>query len=508
MKRVFAIICIVGIVLLPCSLMVSADTQSQTGVVVYQQWANGSITLASQSPVYYGDINSGNTLYPINYVGQITSIAQGTVYPDSITIDISNDLIRRGECTVYVGVYNCWTTFMGSTDYNLYFEWLDSVPGYRYKGSVSTSMGFAQVTSISANTPSSPSVAVRRMAAGASGGSSIGNVTPFASRTPNQHYVTHEASNGNASNPSWVVASNSYNLYKVTLDTVSDERDTLRFTLDSNDITSCTCSQSISGTHLISGVFVPIALVVDTSSYDDDMMSKLDDIIDTLADINTNVADGFTDVISILNTNLSAIIAAIGTSDGSRDNMLDYLSAISSYISFINTALQHQSVAPGAFSSAIQYIEYYLQNVLSDTNSIVNYLDTIAATLANIADALDAANDQMDDMNQDQEDIHDYEQSIYDDTNNYIGSEVIQGFEWAEGVGNGQAKAAIDFNLLWTSIGPWNQIYTFTMMLTLCFTIIRYSSAQYKAKQREARAEAARAKRKSQSKNQKGGKGG
>lgn len=482
MKRVFAIICFVGIVLLPCSLMVSADTQSQTGVVVYQQWANGSITLASQSPVYYGDINSGNTLYPINYVGQITSIAQGTVYPDSITIDVSNDLIRRGECTVYVGVYNCWTTFMGSTDYHLYFEWLDSVPGYRYKGSVSTSMGFAQVSSISANTPSSPSVAVRRMAAGASGGSSIGNVTPFASRTPNQHYVTHEASNGNASNPSWVVASNSYNLYKVTIDTVSDERDTLRFTLDSNDITSCTCSQSISGTHLISGVFVPLALVVDTSSYDDDMMSKLDDIIDALADINQNITDSTTDIVAILNANFASILASIGTSTGARDNMLYYLNSIVTAINGIQVSLQHQSTSPNAFSSAIQYIEYYLQNVLADTNSIVNYLDTIAATLANIADALDAANDQMDDINQDQEGIHDYEQGIYDDTNNYIGSEVIQGFELIEGVATGQARAALDFTNFWNSLYPWNQIYTFAMMMTLSLTIIRYSSAKSRSK--------------------------
>lgn len=482
MKRVISIICVMGILVMPCAFMVSSDTQSQTGVVVYQQWNNGSITLASQSPNFYGDINSGNTLYPINYVGQITSIASGTVYPDTITVDISNDLIRRGECTVYLGIYNCWTIFMGSTDYNLYFEWLDSVPGYRYKGNVSTTMGFAQTTSISANTPSSPSVAVRRMAAGASGGSSIGNVTPFASRTPNQHYVTHEASNGNSSNPSWVVASNSYNLYKVNLDSVSDERDTLRFTLDSNDITSCTCSQSISGNHLISGVFVPIALVVDTSNYDDTLMSKLDDIIDSLADLNQNITDSTYDIVSILNTNFASIIASIGTSNGPRDNMLYYLNSIMSYLGMIQVAIGHQSVDPTSFSSAIQYIEYYLKNVLADTNRIVDYLDTIASTLANIAAALDAANDQMDDINQDQEGIHDYEQGIYDDTNNYIGSEVIQGFELIEGVATGQARVALDFTNFWNSLYPWNQIYTFAMMMTLSLTIIRYSSAKSRSK--------------------------
>lgn len=475
MKNVFAIVCVVCVLVLPCAFLVSADEGQDTATVVYQQWNNGTLQLASQSPAHYGNINSGNTVWAINYIGALTSVQTGTFYPDTITVDVSSDLIRQGNAVVYMGIYNAWTLFMGSTDYNTYFEWVDSVPGYRYKGGVSTSMGFATVGQISANGPSSPSVAVRRMASGASGGSSLGNVTPLVSRTPNQHYVTHEASNGNSSQPSWVVASNSFNIYKVTVDSSSEERDTIRFTLDSNDITSVTSSLSQSGTHLISGVFVPISIVINTSGYNDSALSKLDDIISVLGDIlSTN-----TDIATIISTNFSNIVSILGTPSDSRDTIISNLHSLLLQLSNLNNKLNPVTggIAP-QFASSIQYIEYYLSQVLADTNTIAQYVAEISATVSQISQVLDDTNDALENIDATVEDAHEQEEAIFDEATQAINNELIDGFSFGQDVGLGTARAGLDFKALWDAIGPWNQIFMFSMLLTYAFTMIRFVSVR------------------------------
>lgn len=511
MKRVLSFILIFCICFMHGTFLLAADDQSQTATVVYQQWNNGSLQLASQSPAHYGDLNSGNTLWPINFIGQLTSISSGTFYPDSITIEVSNDIIRHGSCTVYVGVYNAWATFVGSTDYNTLFEWVPSVPGYRFKGSASTTLGFGQTGNISANTPSNVVVPVRRQASGASGGSDLGNATIIASRTPNQHYVTHEASNGNSSQPSWVVASNSYNIMKINITTASEERDTVRFTLDANDITSVTSTLSQSGTHLISGVFVPISLVVDTSNYSASMLDMLDSIVEQLADLNltassidagisdvntgisglnTTLSTGITSIINLLNTNFASIIASIGTSTGNRDNILFYLTSLLSQVSRIVQGLEHYGGDnPSNSYSAVQYIEYYLRRVLEDTAVFVEYIENITNTVEDMADQIDDTNVAIDELNSDSEDIHEQEQELFDDANDAIGNLAISDFDFDfDGwTGQGVRAAGTLFESLWESIGPYAQLYSFALMLTVTMTILRYSTRRPKERQNNNR---------------------
>lgn len=432
--------------------------------------------------MHMGSLSGTDSLHPISLAIPSTVIGNiSSATAPYVVIDVSDPLIGVKDTVVYIGFYEAYGVFHGSNSMPTYFMWSDDIPGYTMRAAASTSYGPVSPQDLTVTAPSNFSPTVKRTQAGSSSGATFSSsaVSVVGTYTP---VVRVPQTIGSAyMDPYWMVASNSYKVIKVTIGSNNDAYSNVRIELDTDDVSKVKGSGS-SGNYLLSGVFVPLCYVVDTTDYSQAMLDKLDVIIDTIADLNTSVADGFTDVIAILNTNLSAIISAIGTSTGNRDNMLDYLSAIASYMSFINTALQHQSVQPGAFSSAIQYIEYYLQNVLTDTNSIVAYLDTIAATLSNIADALDSANDQMDDINQDQEGIHDYEQGIYDDTNNYIGSEVIQGFELIEGVATGQARVALDFTNFWNSLYPWNQIYTFAMMMTLSLTIIRYSSAKSRSK--------------------------
>lgn len=432
--------------------------------------------------MHMGSLSGTDSLHPISLAIPSTVIGNiSSATAPSVVIDVSDPLIGVKDTVVYIGFYEAYGVFHGSNSMPTYFMWSDDIPGYTMRAAASTSYGPMSPQDLTVTAPSNFSPTVKRTQAGSSSGATFSSsaVSVVGTYTP---VVRVPQTIGSAyMDPYWKVASNSYKVLKVTIGSNNDAYSNVRIELDTDDVSKVKGSGS-SGNYLLSGVFVPLCYVVDTTDYSQAMLDKLDDIIDALADINQNITDSTIDIVTLLNANFASILASIGTSTGARDNMLYYLNSIVTAISAIQAAIQHQSGNPNALSSAIQYIEYYLRNVLSDTNSIVAYLDTIAATLANIADALDAANDQMDDINQDQEGIHDYEQGIYDDTNNYIGSEVIQGFELIEGVATGQARVALDFNDFWNSLYPWNQIYTFAMMMTLSLTIIRYSSSKSRSK--------------------------
>lgn len=481
MKREISIILVVGLVCLLCSFSVAAD-QAGTGVSVnqtnasYAQWSN-------QSPMHMGALSGTDSLHPISLAIPSTVIGNiSSATAPSVVIDVSDPLIGKKNTIVYVGFYEAYGVFHGSNSMPTYFVWSDDIPGYTMRAAASTSYGPVSPQDLTVSAPSNFSPVVKRTQAGSSTGAAFSSsaVSVVGTYTP---VVRVPQTVGSAyMDPYWKVASNSYKVLKVTIGTDNDTYSNVRIELDTNDVSKVTGSGS-SGNYLMSGVFVPLCFVVDATDYDQAQLDKLDDIILTLADLNTSVTDGFTDVVNILNQNFADILASIGTSEGSRDNILDYLTSIMTYVSSINTALQHQSVAPNAFSSAIQYMEYYLSRVLENTDVFVEYIENITDTVGDMADQIDDTNDAIDELTGDSDDIHEQEQSLFDDANEAIGNLAISDFEFDGWTGQGVRAAGSLFNDIWEALGPVAQVYSFALMLTVTMTILRYSTRRPKEKQ-------------------------
>lgn len=477
MKRVLSALLIVCLVVLYCSVMVVAD-EIQTGITVnqthssYAQWSN-------QSPLHTGELSGSDSMHPLSLAIPSTVIGNISATAPSVVIDVSNPLIGHKDTIVYVGFYVAYGVFHGSNSMATYFTFSDDIPGYTMRAAASTSYGPVSPGDLTVTAPSNFSPTVRRTQAGSSSGAtfSSSSVTTIGTYTP---VVRVPQSIGSAyMEPYWKVASNSYNVLKVSIGSNNDSYSNVRIELDANDISKVAGSGS-SGNYLMSGVFVPLCFVVDTTDYEQAQLDKLDDIINTLTLLNTNVSDGFADVVQILDDNFSDILASIGTSTGPRDNVLSYFQSMLVYLNNINSALNHQTGAPNAFSSAINYIEYYMLHVMQNTDTMVQYLADITGTLESISDSIESANESVQDLADSQEDVHDQEQQIYDDTNQAIGNTVISSWDWGEGVMPGLARASLDFTDLWNSLGVWNKVYTFSMTLTLCFTIIRHLPARKK----------------------------
>lgn len=474
MKRAILLILIVGLVCLSCAFLVAADS-NETAITVFQENTNYN-QWSWQSPVYYGGLNSSNYTYPINLC--ISSNAVGTFTsatgPTSVVIDVSDPLIAKKGTTVYVGFYEAYSTFKGSYSMPTYFVWDPNVPGYTMRAAASSSYGPNRTDYFTVTGPSNFSPVIKRTQAGSSTGANFptSSYSVLGSYTP----YSHEPQTGGAwyVQPNWVTASNSYKVMKISIGSNNDNYTNVRIELDGSDVSKFTHNHTIADTYPLIGVFVPLCLVVDTTEYNQSMLDKLDEIIQALADLNQNVTDSTADIVTILNDNFADILAALGTSTGSHDNMLDYLSSMVAAINGIQVALQHQSGNPSAFSSAIQYIEYYLSQVLTDTNTIAAYIADISSTLNQIAGTIQSANDQLDEIDGTAEDVHDQEDAIFDDATQAIENQIIDGFAFDADFGLGAARAGLDWTALWNAIGPWNQVIMFSMMMTYAFTILRF----------------------------------
>lgn len=480
MKRALSVILVVGLLCLLCSFSVAAD-QAGTGISVnqthasYAQWSN-------QSPMHMGSLSGTDSLHPISLAIPSTVIGNiSSATAPSIVIDVSDPLIGKKDTVVYVGFYEAYGVFHGSNSMATYFLWSDDIPGYTMRAAASSSYGPVSPQDLTVTAPSNFSATVKRTQAGSSTGATFSSsaVSVIGTYTP---VVRVPQSVGSAyMDPYWKVASNSYKVLKVTIGSNNDSYSNVRVELDTNDVSKVTGSGS-SGNYLMSGVFVPLCFVVDATDYEQSQLDKLDDIILALADLNTTVTDGFTDVVNILNQNFADILASIGTSGDSRDNILDYLTSILMYVSSINTALQHQSVAPGAFSSAIQYMEYYLSRVLENTDVFVEYIENITDTMEQMEQEIVDTNDAIDSLDDNVEDSHEQEQQLYEDANDAIGNLAISDFDFDGFTGQGVRAAGALFEDMWESFGLYAQVYNFALLLTLCLTIIRYSTRRPKSK--------------------------
>lgn len=479
MKRVLSALFVVCLVVLHCSVLVVAD-EVQTGITVnqthssYAQWSN-------QSPMHMGELSGSDSMHPLSLAIPSTVIGNISATAPSVVIDVSNPLIGHKDTVVYVGFYVAYGVFHGSNSMATYFTFSDDIPGYTMRAAASTSYGPVSPGDLTVTAPSSFSPTVKRTQAGSSSGVtfSSSSVTTVGTYTP---VVRVPQSIGSAyMEPYWKVASNSYNVLKVTIGSNNDIYSNVRIELDANDVSKVVGSGS-SGNYLLSGVFVPLCFVVDVTDYEQAQLDKLDDIIEALTLLNTNVSDGFADVVQVLNDNFSDILASIGTSSGSRDNILYYLNSLVQSLARITAALEHQN-NPNALSSAVQYIEYYLSRVMDNTDVFVQYIENITETVEDMADQIDDTNDAIDELSGDTDDIHEQEQSLFDDANEAIGNLAISDFEFDGWTGQGVRAAGSLFNDLWEALGPVAQVYSFALMLTVTMTILRYSTRRPKEKQ-------------------------
>lgn len=483
MKRAISIVLVVGLVCLLCSFSVAAAS-NETAITVFQENSNYN-QWSLQSPVYYGGLNSSNYTYPINLC--ISSNAVGTFTsatgPTSVVIDVSDPLIAKKGTTVYVGFYEAYSTFKGSYSMPTYFVWDPNVPGYMMRAAASSSYGPNRTDYLSVTGPSNFSPVIKRTQSGSSTGASFpsSSYSVLGSYTP----YTHEPQTGGAwyVQPNWVTASNSYKVMKISIGSNNDNYTNVRIELDSNDVSKFTHNHTIADTYPLLGVFVPLCLVVDTNDYNQAQLDKLDDIIDALVDLNTSVTDGFTNIVNILNQNFADILASIGTSTGSHDNILDYLQSIIQSINGIQIAIQHQSGDPTQFSSSVQYIEYYLSRVLENTDVFVEYIQNISDTMEDMEEQIDDTNDAIDGLDDDVTDSHEQEQQMYEDCNDAIGNLAISDFQFDGFTGQGVRGAGTLFERLWTATGPVAQVYNFALILTVTMTILRYTTRRPKERQ-------------------------
>lgn len=432
--------------------------------------------------MHMGSLSGTDSLHPLSLAIPSTVIGNiSSATAPSIVIDVSDPLIGKKDTIVYVGFYEAYGVFHGSNSMPTYFVWSDDIPGYTMRAAASTSYGPVSPQDLTVSAPSSFSPTVKRTQAGSSSGATFSSsaVTVVGTYTP---VVRVPQSVGSAyMDPYWKVASNSYKVIKVSIGSNNDAYSNVRIELDTNDVSKVTGSGS-SGNYLMSGVFVPLCFVVDATDYNQAQLDKLDDIINALVDLNQSVSDGFTDVVQVLNDNFADILASIGTSTGSRDNILYYLNTLVTTLSHISTGLEHQST-PNALSSAVQYIEYYLSRVLENTDVFVQYIENITDTVDDMADQIDDTNDAIDELSGDSDDIHEQEQSLFDDANEAIGNLAISDFEFDGWTGQGVRAAGSLFNDLWEALGPVAQVYSFALMLTVTMTILRYSTRRPKEKQ-------------------------
>lgn len=482
MKRALSVILVVGILCLLCSFSVAAD-QAGTGISVnqthssYAQWSN-------QSPMHMGSLSGTDSLHPLSLAIPSTVIGNiSSATAPSIVIDVSDPLIGKKDTIVYVGFYEAYGVFHGSNSMPTYFVWSDDIPGYTMRAAASTSYGPVSPQDLTVSAPSSFSPTVKRTQAGSSSGATFSSsaVTVVGTYTP---VVRVPQSVGSAyMDPYWKVASNSYKVLKVSIGSNNDAYSNVRIELDINDVSKVTGSGS-SGNYLMSGVFVPLCFVVDATDYNQAQLDKLDEIIQALADLNTTVTDGITDIVDILNQNFADILASIGTSTGNRDNILYYLNTLVTNVGRIIQGLEHYGGDnPSNSYSAVQYIEYYMRKVLEDTAVFVQYIENISDTMEDMADEIEDTNDAIGSLDENVDDAHEQEQQLYEDANDAIGNLAISDFDFDGFTGQGVRAAGEMFEDLWESFGVYAQVYNFALLLTLCLTIIRYSTRRPKAKE-------------------------
>lgn len=473
MKKVFCIITIFCICILPFSVYAAIDPSDETEVVVvqsntsYSGWEN-------QSPAHYGSIYTGVNRYPISLAcirSQTSVLEDSTVSPTTVDVYVSDSRISNTG-TVYIAFINAYGRFVGSEAPEMLFSWEDSIPGYVPKYTVSSSMGYKKPNSVwSVSSPSNFSVTASVLYTGSNtvARSGTADVSTYTANIPSP------MNNGTGDTlvyPYYMSASsNNCKILKYTVTAgpyLSPNTSTVRFSFDASDLCKCTIGTGANNEYLHSAIFIPIAIFVPNAT-NSDVITKLDNIISYLLTMATDT--------SSIDFNVSTILGYL------HDGNVTVISALEQILTGINNINTNLGAVTGnQYASAIQYIEFYLEQVLSNTDNIVNQLDSITSTLNSIANTIGATN--MDAINsaQNAEDVHTYEATLYTAANTSIASTVMNNYTFDSNTASGLALVGSDFTSLWSAIRQYNIVYTFSMTLALAFTIIRYVRSSPKPK--------------------------
>lgn len=461
-----------------------ADDSQNTSVSVIQQNTN-YVQWSQTTPNHYGNILSGSNMYPVSLIstGSNLGVLHGdTLGPSSVDVYISNPEIANGAI-IYCAIGNAYGAFIGTSTLDNIFTWNDSIPGYTFRGTVSSTFGYINPNPyITVTSPSDISVAATQVRTGTNLVGRTISTENVSVRTLKLNVPQTSGMGTTYTEPYYITGSNQMAVVKAVTTPATElgTYNTIRFHYDQVDLCTCTTSANTSSTFLHSAIFVPVALVIPNNGFDDSVIADLDSIVSNLADMTSDI-----DSISV---DVNAIASYLYDGDAS---VISALADVVEMLTFIRNGMVPVTAVSGhRWNSAIQYIEYYLSQVLyydthiaSDTATIVNQLNDITSTLTQIASTIQDANDKADNINDTSEDIHEQEEAIFDDANDAIGSTVIESFSFDANTSAGLGRVGIDFNNLWMSLGSWAQVYVFSMTLTLALTIIRFSSARARAKE-------------------------
>lgn len=452
--------------------MVSADADATSDISVVVVQKNTSYAgWSNTSPSYHGVVNSGASVYPISLASTRSALSVLADYTVNPTIDIYvtvPEAVANGS--VYVSYYNGYGVFVGGDNPDILFSWDSSIPGYYPRYSVGSTLGYTNAGTIQVNAPSSFSVAVDITRGGTDTSIRSGTATLVNTFAPNNTVPNTNGTGSTLVQPYYKSNSSSGKIVAFSMPSgpsFNATTCTWHFKFDSNDVSKCGVVSGTSSQYLHSAVFVP--LVVYVPPYADSLTGKIGQIITYLTQIATWQSDIYSDMSTI-----------IGYLHSGNTTVISALADIVSSIQTIEDGLN--AVTGNQYASAIQYIEYYLSVVMADTDIMVNQLNNIISTLNNIANTIGAANTDAQDAVQNIEDVHDYESDIYSQANIDIGSTVISSFNFDLNTASGLARAGIDFTNLWSALRQWNVVYTFSMILTLAFTIIRFTRVSHRSK--------------------------
>lgn len=471
MKRIISIIIVISLVIIPCCFIVSADDiEADTSIVVIQ--SNSSYAgWSNTSPTHYGFLSSGSSRYPISLAStrSTTSVLEGSTYsPTTVEVYVSNPNITGGGY-IYLCMWNGYGNFIGQDNIDTIFNFDNSIPGYIPRYSSSSGLGYTNGGGFNLTAPSSFSVATDVMRTGTSYSVRSGTATVVATININNPVPNSNGTGSVLVQPYY----KSYSQCRILSYTIPSgpylnaSTTTVRFTFDANDLAKCQLLAGATNSYLHSAIFVPLCVYVPATTQDVSIL--LNNIITKLTSIVTYESG--------ISLNVDMIVDALQSGDVT---VITALSDIMDSISNIESGLV--AVTGNQYDSAIQYIEYYLNAVLGNTNTMVTQLNNITATLNQIANTIGAANTDAQDAVQNAEDVHDYEQEIFSQANIDIGSTVISSFNFDLDTASGLARAGIDFTNLWSAIRQWNVVYTFSMILTLAFTIIRFTRVSHRSK--------------------------
>lgn len=475
MKKAISLFIVFVLVFIPFGFCTTAvEVSDQTTVVVTQ--SNSSYAgFSNTSPAFHGEITTGSSHYPISLCSTRSTLSvldSSSVYPSTVEVLVSDPRMQDGG-SLYVAFWNGYGAFLGGENPDILFNWDDSIPGYYPKYSTGSTLGYTNGSGINVSNPSNFSVTWDLLRTGTTYSVRNGTATVVTTVTANNPVPNSNGSGSVLVQPYYKTGSSSVKLLSVSVPSGPFSNatcTTVKLTFDSNDVCKANITSSNTSQYLHSGIFIPLAVFIPSNTTTE--VGLLNQVLTKLTTIITNqsnISIDLNDILGYLYDGDTSVIEALDQILGGIINIDNGLSAVTG----------------NQYESAVQYIEYYLNAVLGNTNTMVTQLNNITATLNQIANTIGAANTDAQDAVQNAEDVHDYEQDIYSQANIDIGSTVISSFAFDGNTSSGLARAGLDFTDLWGAIRQWNVVYTFSMILTLAFTIIRFTRVSHKSKKSE-----------------------